>query len=420
MILQGLSRYLGEYNTLFISPVVAALSASHKSSRKLMGSDPGSLIPLEVIESEILTRLPVKSLLRFKSVCKTWNSLITDHNFITRHHDLRGLDEDAVIIWSRLEHEIESSYEHLHPKLTVIMGCIKGLVCFYNCFGDDPETIEISVWNPATKQRLKVPPIPDEHVSDWDPEFLGFGYDSAANDFKVVYSKMFDDIGQQPIIGYIYSCKSGCWRKIAPSNFLYNVGILRLLPKLSSIESTKEKVCHLMNLRESLVLMLCDEISMFINGQVDIYFYNEKCSIWSKTSIGAFMNKEPPIPGMQRYRLVECFRSGDVLFVSDDLRLTCINLKSREIKNLRTLGWEEYLCMSPCYGSCEYWESLVFIEGMKSAVEDDCDGIFFLTPFAPNLIRKESFPRTNQELDEAIEAAEKDVEDAEEGEAHED
>ncbi|KAL1825489.1 hypothetical protein ACET3Z_012267 [Daucus carota] len=438
MILQGLSRYLGEYNSLFISPVVAALSASHKSSRKLMGSDPGPLIPPEVIESEILTRLPVKSLLRFKSVCKSWNLLITDHNFITRHHDLRVLDEDAVIIWNRFYHEI--------------IGCIKGLVCFYIFTGDDGETMEISVWNPATKQRLKVPPVPDEHDSDWYPEFLGFGYDSAANDFKVVYSKVFDNMEEpQPIIGYVYSCKSGCWRKIAPSNFLYNVGIFRyccrytivdgspywlveslqslivikfdiqlevfrLLPEFCPIDSTKDKVCLITNLRDSLVLMLCDKRSM-LNGQVGVYFYNEKCGIWSKTSIGEFMNKEPTPPGMQRCRLVECFGSGNVLFVSDDLRLTCINLKSCEIKNLRNLGREGYLCMSPCYDGCEYSESLVFIEGMKSAVEDDCDGVFFLTPFALNLIRKESCRRTSKELDEAIEAAEKDVKDADEVEA---
>jgi hypothetical protein len=35
--------------------------------------------------SEILVRLPVKSLLPFKSVCKTWHSTISSRSFISTH-----------------------------------------------------------------------------------------------------------------------------------------------------------------------------------------------------------------------------------------------------------------------------------------------------------------------------------------------
>ncbi|KAK9032783.1 hypothetical protein V6N11_017826 [Hibiscus sabdariffa] len=41
-------------------------------------------MPVEVIR-EILKRLLVKSLVRFRSVCKTWNSLICDPSFISTH-----------------------------------------------------------------------------------------------------------------------------------------------------------------------------------------------------------------------------------------------------------------------------------------------------------------------------------------------
>ncbi|KAF5764863.1 putative F-box domain-containing protein [Helianthus annuus] len=41
-------------------------------------------IPLE-IQSEIMKRLPVKSLIQFRSVCKSWNSLIESPDFIAHY-----------------------------------------------------------------------------------------------------------------------------------------------------------------------------------------------------------------------------------------------------------------------------------------------------------------------------------------------
>ncbi|MFS8015869.1 putative F-box domain-containing protein [Helianthus anomalus] len=41
-------------------------------------------IPFE-IQEEIMNMLPVKSLLRFRSVCKAWSSLIESSDFITHY-----------------------------------------------------------------------------------------------------------------------------------------------------------------------------------------------------------------------------------------------------------------------------------------------------------------------------------------------
>ncbi|KAJ0818201.1 putative F-box domain-containing protein [Helianthus annuus] len=41
-------------------------------------------VPFE-IQEEIIKRLPVKSLIRFRSVSKSWKSLIDSSNFITHY-----------------------------------------------------------------------------------------------------------------------------------------------------------------------------------------------------------------------------------------------------------------------------------------------------------------------------------------------
>ncbi|KAJ0828768.1 putative F-box domain-containing protein [Helianthus annuus] len=43
-------------------------------------------VPFE-IQEEIIKRLPVKSLIRFRSVSKSWKSLIDSSNFITHYRN---------------------------------------------------------------------------------------------------------------------------------------------------------------------------------------------------------------------------------------------------------------------------------------------------------------------------------------------
>ena len=58
-----------------------------KRKRKMQHlSHLSNYLPLEVIE-EILVRLSTKSLLRFRSVCKKWYSLISNSRFATTHLD---------------------------------------------------------------------------------------------------------------------------------------------------------------------------------------------------------------------------------------------------------------------------------------------------------------------------------------------
>lgn len=58
-------------------------------------------IPQEVI-IEILSRLPVKPLLKFKSVCKNWYAIIKNPSFITKHlHNHYDNDDTAGLVLIR-------------------------------------------------------------------------------------------------------------------------------------------------------------------------------------------------------------------------------------------------------------------------------------------------------------------------------
>jgi hypothetical protein len=50
-----------------------------------MDMNPALLEMPDELMSEILVRVPVKSLLRFRSVCKTWHSTISSRSFIGTH-----------------------------------------------------------------------------------------------------------------------------------------------------------------------------------------------------------------------------------------------------------------------------------------------------------------------------------------------
>lgn len=53
-------------------------------------SDPRHLLPSEIILFQILPRLPAKSLMRFKCVCKTWSSFIRDPFFVRAHRNMHN------------------------------------------------------------------------------------------------------------------------------------------------------------------------------------------------------------------------------------------------------------------------------------------------------------------------------------------
>ncbi|GLT99144.1 hypothetical protein SLE2022_166080 [Rubroshorea leprosula] len=151
--------------------------------------------------SEILFLLPVKSLLRFRSVSKSWCSLLSDPYFVKSHLECFKSDFNLVFELVKynqwpfhkelrlqgmdslnfLPHVYDYPFHKTHDNV-VLRGSCNGLICFTN-----------SEYNIVVGNML----INDYHVREVpsDREFLngekirvtyGFGYDSIHDDYKVV------------------------------------------------------------------------------------------------------------------------------------------------------------------------------------------------------------------------------------------
>ncbi|CAI9762238.1 unnamed protein product [Fraxinus pennsylvanica] len=155
-------------------------------------------IPEDVIIN-IYLRLPVKSLLRFKCVCKSWCSIITSSRFIYEHLDMALADnrKSRLLI---MHHASDTSdfFLFTNDQLTTptpltipkkdpcyftIIGHCHGLLCLFD--GNS----ELCLWNPATREIKYIPsspfPPPRTIHGDEDAEF-GFGFDWKTRDYKVV------------------------------------------------------------------------------------------------------------------------------------------------------------------------------------------------------------------------------------------
>ncbi|XP_058216589.1 F-box/kelch-repeat protein At3g23880-like [Rhododendron vialii] len=154
-------------------------------------------VPIE-IAIEILSRLPVISLLRFKSVCKTWYALIKTPHFISKHLTLSTLNPSptfsSLLVSTSNTNTNHSSLLHLnHPfhdhtaldfpfltewKYFCTVGSCNGLFCFYyEC------EYPVILCNPATRDFRR---ISNDVWWDHTNVAFGFGFHPSANDYKLI------------------------------------------------------------------------------------------------------------------------------------------------------------------------------------------------------------------------------------------
>ncbi|KAL0298041.1 UNVERIFIED_CONTAM: hypothetical protein Sangu_3165200 [Sesamum angustifolium] len=169
------------------------------------------------ILSEILSYLPVKSLLRFKTVVKSWQDIIGSWAFVKLHQEnyCNNCSNDKGILvrvydgttykWKLLTKYIDCSklcrqsmldadfMEPIRrneiPFYQRMVGPIDGLICIHRI---DRNTV-IALCNPSLARTLFLPisPISWNRYSDAYQRYVGFGFD-IHKDLKVVQLFILD------------------------------------------------------------------------------------------------------------------------------------------------------------------------------------------------------------------------------------
>ncbi|XP_049391996.1 F-box protein At3g08750-like [Solanum stenotomum] len=174
----------------------------------------------EDIVNEILLRCPVKSMLRFKCVCKNWYVLIKTPDFVQQHlkknrrppnrliYDYDNGDDDDDYCGPMTLISEENFQTFL--GMQYLIGYVDGLFLMY---GQINSAISCALWNPATREvrSLHFPsPIMDSPIFEYSPNF-GLGIDLLTNDYKAVYFLDYE--------AAVYSCRRDSWRVFKIEDF---------------------------------------------------------------------------------------------------------------------------------------------------------------------------------------------------------
>ncbi|XP_026444006.1 F-box protein CPR1-like [Papaver somniferum] len=163
-------KFLRNYNSLLQEEDMASLS--------------------EEMEIEVLSRLPVKSLLRFQTICKPMYRLIRDPAFVKKHieHAIQNGTSTFLIFqyFMPTRMEMNGFYSIDHTSLSSqLLSSIR--VCLRTTEPGNEDSICLG--NPSTKEYKKLPDSPNHFSSSTEGieiGLCGLGYDDKANDFKVI------------------------------------------------------------------------------------------------------------------------------------------------------------------------------------------------------------------------------------------
>ncbi|XP_075487094.1 F-box/kelch-repeat protein At3g23880-like [Primulina tabacum] len=215
------------------SPDSSAHQHSKKNKAPLEGETPVNggipFLPEEIIV-EILARLPVKSLLKFRCVSKSWLTLICTHQFIKSH-----LNSSRV----------GGNLSNYGIMLTICVPAFDLKHCPLSSLMQEPSTDACSIdypkkykqravwfvgscnclifvalhekelffWNPSTRKSKKLPTNVDIKRGFYN--IYGFGYNACDDDYKVVgIFCVFGNEGAYESMVKIYSSKTNSWKRM--------------------------------------------------------------------------------------------------------------------------------------------------------------------------------------------------------------
>ncbi|KAF9600215.1 hypothetical protein IFM89_005039 [Coptis chinensis] len=183
-------------------------------------------IPHELV-IEILSRLPVKSLFRFKCVSKSWSKLVTtDQHFVELHLNQSTKSNNINIVASdpkekyieevysgdsmNFDNAIQLKLPFSFPFCTKLelVGSCNGILCFMKYFFSSED---MYLWNPTTGDLRIIPNIP----TGYSVCVFGFGFHKATKEYKLV------SINLDLRFIRVYTLGIGSWRTL--DKISYNI-----------------------------------------------------------------------------------------------------------------------------------------------------------------------------------------------------
>ncbi|XVE81505.1 hypothetical protein DITRI_Ditri15bG0069900 [Diplodiscus trichospermus] len=224
------------------SPLPESLLPPQSRKRSKYANSSPPIFPQEFI-AEILSYLPVQSLLRFRCVSRSWKSLITDPFFVKTHLkkiqndpkftragvlintgntrtrnlmrikscSLNAIYEDPIVKST----EIEYPSKIVAARFNWIVGSCNGLICI----AVRQDTVYLL--NPTLRVSVRLPDLGFNRRRGCYTVY-GLGFDASVDDYKVVgvfcyQRKGFKD--DYHSIVRVYSLKTNFWRRIQDFQF---------------------------------------------------------------------------------------------------------------------------------------------------------------------------------------------------------
>ncbi|WJX34677.1 hypothetical protein P8452_22766 [Trifolium repens] len=156
-----------------------ALGSNNSTTRRI-ASRPLSL-PLELVEEEILCRLPVKTLLRLRCICKSWKYLKHHHHLIVNDIGDRFLwDLPLSSVFSKVSKPTVLNIPISNSRHILEICSCDGILCF--TYGEEGVvgvrgTTTAVLCNPYLRKYSTLPPLKNHREREVQSSLFSFGYD---------------------------------------------------------------------------------------------------------------------------------------------------------------------------------------------------------------------------------------------------
>ncbi|XP_074326553.1 F-box/kelch-repeat protein At3g23880-like [Apium graveolens] len=213
------------------------------------------ILPVELV-MEIVMKIPARFLVGLRCVCKSWNALITDPQFVStffnRNNNTREnfmflggnmchkyvamfrINEQPRILYdtNTMDGRTRNSFNFSDCfKQCMVVGSINGIICLFSYWRFD--TPFVVLWNP-TISYWKLIFIPQHKDEDGHCVSIGMAFDSLTNDYKIIRLASLSKHSQTSRIE-VYSAKHDAWSVVNSRDFQLTDQIVALMSRVSPI-----------------------------------------------------------------------------------------------------------------------------------------------------------------------------------------